>query len=215
MTLDANFTSSFPGLEWSFSSKEGSSLSISPIEDNSNNLVKEMEPTECAKVEPPAPTAAASASVSLPSSQQSSVPAATDASAASTAQRNHPNASNGNSAFAVAAAAASQASNAKAAAAAKEDRPSVSASAAVEHKIGVGELDSEVKECKKSVGSERASEAGRSDSAGNNNFPKKASIEEEKNEAVEMGPMDPANKGKTKRSESSQSCQQFILAGNL
>ena len=173
VTLDANFASSFPGLEWSFSSKEGSSLSISPIEDNSNNLVKKMEPTECAKVEPPAPAAAASASVSLPSSQQSSVPAATDASAASTAQRNHPNASNGNSAFAVAAAAAaSQASNAKAAvaAAAKENRPSASASAAVEHKIGGGgELDSEVKECRKTVGSEGASEAARSDSAGNNN----------------------------------------------
>ena len=200
VTLDANFASSFPGLEWSFSSKEGSSLSISPIEDNSNNLVKKMEPTECAKVEPPAPAAAASASVSLPSSQQSSVPAATDASAASTAQRNHPNASNGNSAFAVAAAAAaSQASNAKpaVAAAAKENRPSASASAAVEHKIGGGgELDSEVKECKKTVGSEGASEAARSDSAGNNNFPKKASVEEEKNKAVEMGPMDPANKGK-------------------
>ena len=197
VTLDANFASSFPGLEWSFYSKEGSSLSISPIEDNSNNLVKKMEPTECAKVEPPAPAAAASASsVSLPSSQQSSVPAATDASAASTAQRNHPNASNGNSAFAVAA--ASQASNAKAvaAAAAKEDRPSASASTAVEHKIGSGELDSEVKECKKTVGSESASEAARSDSAGNNNFPKKASVEEEKNKAVEMGPMDPANKGK-------------------
>ena len=197
VTLDANFASSFPGLEWSFSSKEGSSLSISPIEDNSNNLVKKMEPTECAKVEPPAPAAAASASVSLPSSQQSSVPAATDASAASTAQRNHPNASNGNSAFAVAAAAAaSQASNAKAVAAtAKENRPS--ASAAVEHKIGGGgELDSEVKECRKTVGSEGASEAARSDSAGNNNFPKKASVEEEKNKAVEMGPMDPANKGK-------------------
>ena len=197
VTLDANFASSFPGLEWSFSSKEGSSLSISPIEDNSNNLVKKMEPTECAKVEPPAPAAAASASVSLPSSQQSSVPAATDASAASTAQRNHPNASNGNSAFAVAAAAAaSQASNAKAVAA-KENRPSASASAAVEHKIGGGgELDSEVKECRKTVGSEGASEAARSDSAGNNNFPKKASVEEEKNKAVEMGPMDPANKGK-------------------
>ena len=156
-----------------------------------------MEPTECAKVEPPAPAAAASASVSLPSSQQSSVTAATDASAASTAQRNHPNASNGNSAFAVAA--ASQASSAKlaVAAAAKEDRPSASASAAVEHKIGGGgELDSEVKECKKTVGSEGASEAARSDSAGNNNFPKKASVEEEKNKAVEMVPMDPANKGK-------------------
>ena len=154
-----------------------------------------MEPTECAKVEPPAPAAAASASVSLPSSQQSSVTAATDASAASTAQRNHPNVSNGNSAFAMAA--ASQASNAKAvaAAAAKEDRPS--ASAAVEHKIGGGgELDSEVNECKKTVGSEGASEAARSDSAGNNNFPKKASAEEEKNKAVEMDPMDPANKGK-------------------
>ena len=164
-----------------------------------------MEPTECAKAEPPAAATAASTSASLTTAQQSSMPTA--ASVTSASQRNHPDAANGNSAFAVAAAAASasaSASTAKAGAG-KEDHPS-SALTAVEHKVSGGggaggDFDSEVKECKNTVNSERAPEAARSDSAGNNNFPKKISIDEEKTSAsLAMVPKEPANKGKRKMS---------------
>ena len=162
-----------------------------------------MEPTECAKAEPPAAATAASTSASLTTAQQSSMPTA--ASVTSASQRNHPDAANGNSAFAVAAAAASASASTAKAGAGKEDHPS-SALTAVEHKVSGGggaggDFDSEVKECKNTVNSERAPEAARSDSAGNNNFPKKISIDEEKTSAsLAMVPKEPANKGKRKRS---------------
>ena len=161
--------------------------------------MKEMEPTECTKAEPPAAASVAEAptSTSLAAALQSSMPTASDASAA---QRNHPDASNGNSAFAVAVAVAATpaASSSKATGAVKEDRPS--ASTAVEHKVGGGGgVDSETKECKETVNSERASEAARSDSAGNNNFPKKASLDEEKPSAAQAKVLkQPTHKGKIK-----------------
>ena len=129
----------------------------------------------------------------------------TAASVTSASQRNHPDAANGNSAFAVAAAAASASASTAKAGAGKEDHPS-SALTAVEHKVSGGggaggDFDSEVKECKNTVNSERAPEAARSDSAGNNNFPKKISIDEEKTSAsLAMVPKEPANKGKRKMS---------------
>lgn len=161
-----------------------------------------MEPTECTKAEPP-PAAAAAAvtappSTSVTTSQQSSMSAATDASAPAP-QRNHPDASNGNSAFAVAAAATpASASAAAKVGALREDRPS--ASTAVEHKVSGDGAESEVKECRPKVNSERAAEvagAARSDSAGNNNFPKRASIDEEKAPSAQAQvPKQPTSKGK-------------------
>ena len=140
-----------------------------------------MEPTGCASIEPPAAAATAPTSASLTTAQQRSTSTATAAESAG--QRNQPDASNGNSAFTAAAVVATSSSIAKASAVREDrDRLSKPTAAAVEPKVCGGDgsdFDSEVKECKKTVNSERASEAARSESAGNNNFPRKAPMDEE------------------------------------